>query len=119
MFKLELIIHKQIINSPRGPCLLTDLTVYTANAKIGVLFLRLDDQLIDRIAHYLCFLRVVSISPLFSPSCASTGKETARKKWPLEILGVKGAKGKTSDKAREFDIFGQNNFSIDVNFSAY
>ena len=51
------------------------------------------------------FLRVVSLA-LSSP--CMTRKETARKK----ILGAKRAEGKSSDKDREFDLFGQNNFSM-------
>ena len=61
------------------------------------------DRLIDRVAHYLRFLRGVS----FVQSLVRNAKGNCETKLTLEILGAKSAKRETSDKAREFDVFGQ------------
>ena len=48
----------------------------------------------------------------FVQSLLRDAKGNCEAKLTLEILGAKSAKRETSDKARDFDVFGQNNFSM-------
>ena len=47
-----------------------------------------------------------------SLSCAKFAVHDAKGNSEKKILGAKRAEGKSSDKDREFDRFGQNNFSM-------